>query len=280
MWPREGVKVSNRARSNDLSEYRQKQLSSSSIDRIVSPMMEGLYDRAKKITPAGVTTDTKQKLVIAGLSSSVPLEALLGMKLLSSALGFMAALAWAPVDSFAIRVLVSLGAAAAGFVAPNAIINRKAAERQAEIQSSLPEVLDQLTVVVEAGLGFDSALKRVVASSQGHLIDEFARALRAMRLGLKRSEALEQIADRTDVSEVRQFVAAIKQADALGVPIAKVLRTQSVHMREIQRLSAEEAAMRLPVKLTFPMVFCMLPALFVITIGPVAVRVVSNGIGS
>ncbi len=277
-WPDEGISARRRARKPQLSEYRSKQLSTSTTDRMIAPLMRSLTARGQKITPAGMINDNVRKLAIAGMSSKISIEAFLGVKMMAGLLGLMMAFAWAPVESFVNRIGFTLVAAGVGFILPDTYVSRKAEDRQKEIKASLPEVLDQLTIVVEAGLGFDSALKRVVSMSEGPLIDEFARSLRAMRLGLKRSEALEQIVQRTDVAEVRQFVSALKQADKLGVPIATVLRTQSTHMREIKRLKAEEAAMRLPVKLTFPMVFCMLPALFVLTLGPVVVRIAESGL--
>jgi len=275
VWPR-NKKLVTRPRS-ELSDFRKKELSTSSVDRIIAPFMDRLYSNSKRLTPGGMVNDSTKKLVIAGLSSQIPLEALLGVKLLLVPLLGSIVILLSPFDTFIFNVFGCFFAGAIGFFIPDAYINRKAQDRQAEIKSALPSILDQLTVTVEAGLGFDSAIKRVVSSSSGPLVDEFARTLRAMRLGLKRSEALQQIAERTDVPEVKQFVSAIKQADKLGVPIAKVLRIQSNHMRELKRLAAEEAAMRLPVKLTFPMVFCMLPALFLLLLGPVAIRLIDNG---
>lgn len=275
VWPRQGIRLSSKPREFELGDFRQSQISASKVDRLVTPVFEKFYEKAVGATPAGLTDKFRKKLVIAGMQDT-KIETILGMKFIASVIGFLGAIALLPIENLLNRFLLSLVAGFIGFIVPDTIVSRKAEERQNEIRSTLPEVLDQLTVVVEAGLGFDSALRKVVSSSSGPLIDEFARAIRAMRLGLKRSDALEQIGQRTEVPEVRQFVAAMRQADSLGVPIAQVLRTQSEHMRELQKLASEEAALKLPVKMTFPMVFCMLPALFVIILGPVAVRALSG----
>ncbi len=277
VWPRRDISFSIQPRQAGVGDFRQNQLSGSSIERLLRPVWEGLYQRAFRATPEGLSQKFSKKLVIAGLSESWRIEAILVAKFVGAIFLFVFALLFLPIETLTNRLLLSVGVGAIGFVAPDAVINRKAEERQDAIRSSLPETLDQLTVVVEAGLGFDSALRKLVSSSEGPLVDEFARSIRAMRLGLQRGDALEQIGERTEVPEVRQFVAAMRQADTLGVPIAKVLRTQSEHMRKLQKLEAEEAALKLPVKMTFPMVFCMLPALFVIILGPIAIRQLAGG---
>ena len=266
---------SSNPREFELGDFRQSQISASKIDRLIAPIWETVYSKAASATPSGLTDNFSKKLVIAGMQDT-RIETILATKFLAAIVGFIGGLILLPIETFLNRFLLAIVVGVVGFVLPDATINRKAEDRQKLILSTLPEVLDQLTVIVEAGLGFDSALRKVVASSQGPLIDEFARAIRAMRLGLKRGDALEQIGIRTDVPEVKQFVAAMRQADALGVPIAQVLRTQSEHMRELQKLKSEEAALKLPVKMTFPMVFCMLPALFLIILGPIVVRAVSG----
>jgi tight adherence protein C len=125
-----------------------------------------------------------------------------------------------------------------------------------------------LTVGVEAGLGFDAALAQVARNTQGPLAEEFARGLQEMQIGLSRAQALRAVADRTTVSELRAFASSLVQASELGIPVARVLREQTVEMRVRRRQRAEEKAQKVPVKIMFPVVTCLFPALLVVIIGP------------
>lgn len=277
LWPRDGGRRGRRLEDRGgVSEFRRRQLSSSFVDRLALPIVQDIGHIARRVTPVGMVKNTSAKLVTAGLGRRVSVELLLSLKVLLGLAGAAGGMVLGSGRSPTIHLVMVVIAGSIGFVFPDAWVNRKASERQELVRSALPEMLDQLSVVIEAGLGFDSALGRIVDTSSGPLTDEFARALHSIRLGRSRSEALQEIADRTDVAEVRQFVGAIKQADSLGVPMARIVRTQASHMRQLKRLAAEEQAMRLPVKLTLPMVFCMLPSLFIVLIGPVVIRVLEN----
>ncbi len=151
---------------------------------------------------------------------------------------------------------------------PDTVLARKARDRQLAISNQLPDTLDQLTICVEAGLGFDAALARTARTGRGPLAQELARLLQDLRVGVPRVEALKAMLERTDVPELRQFVHVIIQAESYGVPISKVLRTQAAEQREKRRFRAEERAMKLPVKVIFPMVFCILPTLFIVVLAP------------
>lgn len=247
-------------------------------DRIVMPLLYTVERQARRLTPGGFAQSTTRKLLHAGLGRQLPLEAFVGLKAAMAVVGLFLGVVIATRTEAATPTFWIAVTGFIGFVLPDAYVRRRADGRQNAIVSALPDTLDQLTVLLEAGLGFNSALDNIIRSTSGPLVDEFARALHAIRLGEARNDALEAIANRTGTQEVRQFVSAIKQADNLGVPMARVARVQSEHMREIKRLHAEEQAMRLPVKLVFPMVLCMLPALFIVLLGPVLIRIANNGI--
>jgi tight adherence protein C len=159
-----------------------------------------------------------------------------------------------------------------GFWLPDIVLQRVIETRQTSIRRNLPDVLDLLVVSVEAGVGFDGAMQRVVDKSRGALADELARVLEQVRLGKSRAEALRRMGERTQVADLISFVAAVQQAETLGVSIAKVLRAQADAARERRSQRAREAAAKLPVKLLFPLVFFIFPALFVVILGPGAIR--------
>jgi tight adherence protein C len=147
--------------------------------------------------------------------------------------------------------------------------------RQEQLRRGLPDAIDMMTVCVEAGLGFEAALSRVARNLTGPFAEECARVLQEMQIGLSRSQALRAMIDRTDVPELRSFVTAVVQSGELGISIGDVLREQSHQMRVVRRQRAEEKAQKLQVKLLFPLITCLLPAMFVVILGPALLQIMN-----
>jgi len=248
------------------ANLRQLVLSQSRSERILQPLSGVLARAARRLSPSGVVVSLERRLEVAG--SSWPLEGVLAVKLALGAALLALGLAWAVAAGSALSFLGAVIAPAIGYFGPDTVLARRARARQLAISNQLPDTLDQLTICVEAGLGFDSALARTARTGRGPLAQELARLLQDLRVGVPRVEALNSMLDRTDVPELRQFVHVIIQAESYGVPISKVLRTQATEQREKRRFRAEERAMKLPVKVIFPMVFCILPTLFIVVLAP------------
>ena len=247
--------------------------------RVLRPFLRGLARFIQSRTPQSTLDGIRRSLLLAGSPGNLDVRDFLGIKGLSAL--FCAALTLF-IMSGVVSTLMLFGAlAVAGFVGymlPNLWLRGRIQARQKEIQRTLPDALDLLTISVEAGLGFEAALVRVTQKWRNALSDEFSHALAEMRMGVSRRDALTAIVSRTDVADVATFIAAIVQADQLGVSIARVLHTQAAQMRTQRRLRAEELAHKAPVKMVFPMIFLIFPALYVIILGP-AIPALIDGLG-
>ena len=173
-------------------------------------------------------------------------------------------------------ILLAIVSAVASYLMPQFLLSKKITERQQEIQQTLPDVLDLLTVSVEAGLGFDSALVKVVDKIKGPISEEFERLLQEIRMGKPRRDAMRDLGNRTNVEDLANFITAIVQADKLGVSIGKVLRVQSNQIRLKRKQRAEEAAMKAPIKMLLPLVFFIFPTIFIILLGPAVIKVINS----
>ena len=237
------------------------------LQRVAVPALDRMTEVGKRLTPAGSTDKLTRLLDLAGNPAPWTLDRLLAAKtlaLFATAAGTL--LLFAPGGL--LRALVFCAPASAfAFWAPDLLLRNAGQKRQIEIQKTLPDALELLTITVEAGMGFDAALNQVARNTDGPLSGEFYRVLQEMQMK-SRSDAFRSLSDRTTVSDLRSFVSAMVQADKLGVPIGRVLREQSREMRLKRRQRAEEQAMKVPVKLLIPMVTCILPVLFVVALAP------------
>lgn len=235
--------------------------------RVALPALERLTHVGRLLSPTSGHERLVRNLDLAGNPSAWTLERLLATK----ALGALAA---APLgylllsDGSLLRdVLVTTLAAAAAFFLPDVLVYNAGTKRQLQIQRTLPDALDLLTISVEAGMGFDAAIGQVARNTDGPLAGEFFRVLQEMHMR-SRTEALRALGERTTVGELSTFVSSLVQADKLGIPIGRVLREQSKEMRLKRKQRAEEQAMKVPVKVLFPMVVFILPVLFIIVLAP------------
>jgi tight adherence protein C len=225
-----------------------------------------------RMSPSGFAVKLQHRLDLAGNPDRWNPDRILAIKGLGlvvlTALGMLIG---APSPLRLIAFAAAGGGA--GFFLPDLLLYNAGVKRQALIRAQLPDAMDMLTICVEAGLGFDAALAQVARNSNGALAAELARALQEMQIGKSRSEALRSMAGRTTAPELRAFASALVQASELGISVASVLREQAKEMRLRRRQWAEEQAQKVPVKILFPLLFCLFPALFVVIMGPAAITV-------
>ena len=239
-------------------------------DRLVGPLSNQVAAVVMRFLPRTDPAQIQSRLLAAGLGRSMTPQMYLAIKGavvgFSVLLGLMALIAGTAAPIIAILLIV--GGAALGIIGPDFYINSRIRARGVTMQAELPNVLDLLCVSVEAGLGFDSALVKLSERMQGPLVDEFSLVLHEMRIGESRAAALRNLSERVDVPEVSQFCRALIQADQLGIALSRILRVQSHDMRIKRQLAAEEKAMKAPVKMLFPTVIFIFPAMFVVALGP------------
>jgi tight adherence protein C len=251
---------------------RRAALRSGATERLLVPTMRAVGKVVGRATPRGWIESLDRKVRLAGAPKRWTLERSLALKFALALLGAVAAYTSAK-GAVGLKAGFTASGLLLGYVAPDVILHGKVSDRQQLILRELPDTLDQLTISVEAGLGFDAALQRVAATGTGPLAEELTRVLSDIKVGVPRAEALRKLLTRTDVHELRHFVLALVQAEQFGLPVARVLRIQSAELRSKRRQRAEEAAMKIPVKIVFPLVVCIFPALFVVLLGPAMIRV-------
>lgn len=256
----------------------QDELEPSFKDRVLNPALDRLVNLGRKFTPADHTDRIRQKLERAGNPPGWSVDRVTSLKVVGTFATLAVALLIVLVigTNLGLSLVLLLAGAVAGYFAPNMYLYQKGADRAEAMRKTFPDALDLLTISVEAGLGFDAALSHVAKNVDGPLADEFSRVLQEMQIGLGRAGALRALGERTTLEEMRGFVSAMVQADAFGIPIGQVLRVQSAEIRVKRRQRAEEQAQKLPVKILFPLIFFILPCLFIVVLGPAAISIVDT----
>jgi tight adherence protein C len=242
------------------------------IIRVVRPLGSGIAASVGRLTPRNYLDQTHRKLLLAGLTGSMRAEEFVLGQLAATGACTLGAIMFATLADPSPRValLVLIMAPIIGLLLPASWLARKLRERQGAILKDLPDTLDLLAISVEAGMGFEGAIAIVCQHFNSPLADEFARTLHEMELGLPRRDAFQNLKRRTEVPELSNLVLALLQADALGIPIGRVLKTQAAEMRMKRRMWAREKAAQLPVKMLFPLVLFVFPAIMIVILGPAA----------
>ncbi len=249
-------------------------------DRALRPLMDGLSGLGRRFTPVGYIDKVRLKFVHMGQNDPTAVDRFLALRAGTVVGAFLVFIFVFVINitPFSGKMQLAVGGLlmALLLIGPDSVINRKVEDRQKQIQRSLPDVLDLLTISVEAGLGFEQALDRVIHAVPGPLTEEFSRMLGETRAGASRADAMRAMDDRCNTPELRSFVLAIIQADTFGVSIGRVLRGQAEEMRIKRRQMAQERAQKAPVKMLIPMVFCIFPALFLVILGPAMISISKN----
>ena len=244
------------------------------IERIVLPVFRKFLSIFRKFLPRNLVESVSKRLELAGIQDNVKVDVFLGIKFFMPFV-FLLVLFFISIFfnvSTTLKMILLL-LVPVSYIFPDYYLKSKTSKRQEGIRKSLPNALDLLTISVEAGLGFDMALYKVAENIKGTLGEEFKRVIKEMEIGLSRKEALRNLTKRTDVTDLNTFILSIIQADIFGISIGKVLRIQAGEMRIKRRQAAEEKGMKAPVKLVFPTILFLLPALMVIVLGPAILRV-------
>jgi tight adherence protein C len=261
--------------ADSIANLRNQQFRRSALERLVLPFAGKVISSITRLTPLDLYGRVNRLIVLAGSPPAFTAERIVAFKIVFGIAGLVVGLMLAQLLPFS--SLLKVGAVAlltlTGYTVPSAAIAARASKRQKEIRKALSDTMDLLTISVEAGLGFDAALGQVVRNVPGPLSEEISRMLQEMQIGVSRTEALRHLTERTEVPELDGFVLSMIQADKYGVGVAKVLRSQSQELRQKRRQRAEETAQKVPLKLLFPTIFMLLPALFVVILGPGIIKI-------
>ncbi len=260
----------------DMDEKKAEQLEGSFANRALKPLYNYISKTLIKITPKQRIRNLSKRLEAAGLLKTNNVEKWLykSYMIIFIFSVFCGLTSYQLNPSIGTSLLITLLCAVLIMFVMHFNISKKISQRKRNILRSLPFTLDLITVSVEAGLSFDGAIARVIENIAGELSDEFAKTLKEMKMGIERKTALKNMSDRCDVKELSTFVNSLIQADSLGVSLGKVLRIEAASLRESRKQAAREKAMKAPVKMLFPLIIFIFPAIFVIILGPAAIKMI------
>jgi tight adherence protein C len=269
-----GIRLEKIAKEDD--KYHDSELNQPIFVRVIRPVLDDISRIILRVTPKELISSYEKKVIMAGNPYNLTVKDWINIQvgviicfpLLTALISYFYRL------EARIPIFVSLIELGIGLMLPRLLLSKKTGDRQREIKNSLPDVLDLLTVSVEAGLGFDGALAKVIDKMPGALANEFENVLQEMKVGKQKRDALKDMADRVGLNDLTTFVGSIIQADQLGVSIGNVLRIQSEQMRQKRRQRAQEKAMKAPIKMLIPMVLFIFPTIFSVLIGPVVINVI------
>jgi tight adherence protein C len=247
-------------------------------DRVLSPLLKRIQGVTARLTPSDSAERIRAKLDAAGNPAGLTIERVNGLKVVGFVSGLVVSLliALGMGLGLVVTMVFVVGLAFAGYMAPNMFLHQRTFDRSDQMGRALPDAIDLLTISVESGLGFDAAVSQVARNTTGPLAEEFSRMLQEMQIGRGRSDALRSLGERTTLPDLRQFVSAMVQADVFGIPIGQVLRVQSSEIRVKRRQWAEEKAQKVPVKILVPLIFCILPCLFIAVLGPAGISIMAS----
>lgn len=276
------VRIDEFAAREEAVSIEEIELSMPISDRIIVPMMRRLSEFVVRMTPQTTLERTTRQLELAGNPGNMNAATFWVVRaVLTVALGAAGLMLARGADDITLgrTLLYIFGGAAFGFYLPVMLLRSKSDRRKEEVIKRLPDALDLMTICVDAGLTFNAAMQKVDEKADDILANEFGRVIYEMQLGKSRRQALRDMSDRLDVPDVTSFIAAVLQADQLGVGIGKILRIQSDQMRVKRRQRAEEKAHQAPVKMLFPMVFLIFPSIFIVLLGPAGFQVSRSNLG-
>jgi tight adherence protein C len=242
-------------------------------ERLVAPLSDILARWALKLNPRSSKDAVARRLMASGLGYRISPTGYLALKGLLALIGVFVGSMLGASRGFSGIILGALMAGALGFLGPDYALTLKARSRKEKVRADLPDALDLLAVSVEAGLGFDASLAKLGEHMEGPLADEFGLTLSEMKIGESRSEALKRMSERVDAPELSSFTRAIIQADQLGTTLGRILRVQAADARLRRQAAAEERAMKAPIKMLFPTVLFIFPAMFLVILGPAILNV-------
>ena len=276
------ARLAEYAERGELTSLEEIELSQPFMERVILPTAKRLGDLALRFTPQNAIQDARQKLEQAQAPKWLePTLFLASRFVFGIGGGALALVLFAASPNTSLFSLQTIGLVAGvtfgGFALPTLLVNRRIRANQKEILQAMPDAMDLLTICVEAGLGFDAAMKKVVEKWDNGLAAAFARVLHEIQLGKLRREALRDMSDRIGVDEMESFVAAVIQSEQLGVSMSRVLRVQSDAMRVKRRQRAEESAQKAPIKMLLPMVFLIFPTIMIILLGPAVLQMIALG---